>query len=167
MTRPLVGRAIISIKLNPGPFCIEQTDRFLRKYPNFYQYNRDTLLPETMTALAEALVKYDPDRKGQLVPYLVKILEYRLLNFIKSDLRKVGRQTEDIRSSQEDMITSRIDFKLILDTLKGREQEVFYEYFVKDLTMKEIGNKIGRCEATVFSILEDVKKKVRKLLDTE
>lgn len=160
-----MNRAVTSIKLSPVEFCREQTSFFLRKYPNFYEYNMDVLLPETFLALAEGLKKYDEKKGSKILPFLKKRIEYRLLDYIRKQGKQILNDTDVEVKSQTPVLNGRVDVELIMKQLEDNELQVYRLYFVKSCTLKDIADAMNLSTSRVHQILDAVKKKVKVLLD--
>lgn len=164
-----MNKIITSLKIDPFPFCVSQTDYFLKKYPNFFQFNRDSLLPETMLAFSEGLNKFDEEKNPNVIAFLRKIIEYRLLTYIKNQYKtfELNNKIEHYPEVQSyaPIMESKIDMQLIMDQLDGRQKEVYYYYFMKDFDVLDIAEKLNLSRTRIDQILADVKKKVKKILD--
>lgn len=146
-------------------------------YDNGKEY--EDLIQEGNLMILESLKDYNPTRGVHFLGYITSNLKYLYLNkhkrkihlSLNEPLGDGELEMIDLLISEEKHaldilleIESNLKLKKALEKLTERQREVVVLYYVKNMNMEDIGNKLGISYRTVVNIktkaLENLRKKV-------
>lgn len=134
--------------------------------------------------LLDAATKFTPD-KGKFGPYASRRISGQILDYLRGwghhnrfsevtaqlvplcvpDMARYNERYLESESVQqpnkiEPWMHTKDFFIKISKILTDQEREVLWLYYVEDVTLKRIGNRLGVCESRVHQIMKKVKVKL-------
>ncbi|MFW6009112.1 MAG: sigma-70 family RNA polymerase sigma factor [archaeon] len=162
----------------------------VKKVFNNSVYSFEEIKKEAENILVTELLKeFEVDNEKYLafsfINYIKKVLYFRLTDFYKqygvlgkdeefkiNSLERIGIPIEKLKTENfvdydfEKRIIDNLNFKELLNNfgLSKREKQVIYYLYYCDLTLKEVGNKLGISKDTVYSYQQRALNKYKEKL---
>lgn len=148
-----------------------------RYYNNVKEF--EELIQEGNLMILESLKDYDFDKGVHFLGYIKSNLKYLYLNKHKrkihlslneplgdGELEMIDFLVSDAQPVLDILLEDEINLKLkeALEKLTERQREIIILYYVKNMSMDDIGNKLGISYRTVVNIKTKALENLRKLM---
>lgn len=131
-----------------------------------YRYNKklhkDDAKSLKLQTLWECCQKYDPNhpKKTKFTSFLYQQLDYKIKNLLK----KYKKEKTNVAYQNPIYLESNLEFE-ILESLREEEKNILKQYYLKNMTMEEIGKANGYSRETARRRLKKVIHKCKDILN--
>nr|WP_251182845.1 sigma-70 family RNA polymerase sigma factor [Anaerocaecibacter muris] len=148
---------------------------FLKSFNHFYAYAlyrtyNKTRAEDAVMGMYENILKYidsfDPDKGG--VGWMVKILNRVIYNLNSDEFDKKKHEQaieDDINATQLNDIYETIGLAEAVSDLSDSDKQIVFLYYFERRTLNEIANKVKLSSSAVHKRLQQILKKLKKVLE--
>lgn len=174
-------REKFNVSINKILKCVKNGDKnkmdelFLKSFNHFYVYAlyrtyNKTRAEDAVMGMYENILKYidsfDPDKGG--VGWMVKILNRVIYNLNSDEFDKKKHEQaieDDINATQLNDIYETIGLAEAVSDLSDSDKQIVFLYYFERRTLNEIANKVKLCSSAVHKRLQQILKKLKKVLE--
>lgn len=174
-------REKFNVSINKILKCVKNGDKnkmdelFLKSFNHFYAYAlyrtyNKTRAEDAVMGMYENILKYivsfDPDKGG--VGWMVKILNRVIYNLNSDEFDKKKHEQaieDDINATQLNDIYETIGLAEAVSDLSDSDKQIVFLYYFERRTLNEIANKVKLSSSAVHKRLQQILKKLKKVLE--
>lgn len=174
-------REKFNVSINKILKCVKNGDKnkmdelFLKSFNHFYAYAlyrtyNKTRAEDAVMGMYENILKYidsfDLDKGG--VGWMVKILNRVIYNLNSDEFDKKKHEQaieDDINATQLNDIYETIGLAEAVSDLSDSDKQIVFLYYFERRTLNEIANKVKLSSSAVHKRLQQILKKLKKVLE--
>lgn len=174
-------REKFNVSINKILKCVKNGNKnkmdelFLKSFNHFYAYAlyrtyNKTRAEDAVMGMYENILKYidsfDPDKGG--VGWMVKILNRVIYNLNSDEFDKKKHEQaieDDINATQLNDIYETIGLAEAVSDLSDSDKQIVFLYYFERRTLNEIANKVKLSSSAVHKRLQQILKKLKKVLE--